>query len=368
MTGYIRHLKENITERIFKIEFLDKYGQVTGEDTINIISGNINTKLQANARRSCSLVFQNSEGSYVPDEDSNFWLDKQFRLYTGLKINDEEHYNLRGTFVVGNPVLASNFAEVTASIEGLDKWLMLDGTLGGTLEDAYVINKSTSIPVAVRAIFQAAGEPMMPIIHDTDAVTPNPIIKEIGDTYADMLTELAGFMSWDIFYDEMGHPRFQPPINVETQGVVWHFSDKENLYLGGTRTPHYDKLKNVVKVIGDNINNAMVVGIAEEDNILSPVSTHRLDRRIVHVVFDDIIDTVPRATIRAKYELTKLVALQNSINIKCVPVDILSEGDIITLTDSKLYLNRDRLQIQSISESLRYNGEMTIEAWQAQKF
>lgn len=362
-TKYIDNIKKGISQRIIKLEFLDRNGQVVGESTKDILDGSLNVKLKANSRRSCSFTFCNKDGLYIPNEDSNIWVDRQFRLYTGRRIDGEDYYNLRGTFVISNPSLSSDKSNLTASINGVDKWETLNGKLGGTFEDTFVVNEGETITTVVKSLFtDKINDALEPIIYPSNAVIDYPMVKEPGSTYDKLLTDLASMLRWDAFYDLNGHFRFQPPIDVTKEGEVWNFGTNEVTYGGSTHTYNSDDIKNVVAVYGDNINSDQVYGIAEDTNIFSPFNIYKFGRK-VHVITDDIIYNNVLAMQRAEYELGNIIKLQESVNIKCLPVDIINEGDIITIEDSANDLHRDRYQVQSISEGLMSDGTLTLEVW-----
>jgi len=367
INDYIQALRSPICERIFKMEFLDENMNVTGENTANVLNGSLNIELNSNARRTCSLTFDNTRGIYIPNEDSDLWINKKFRLYTGLKINGEEWLNLRGTFVVGNPSLSSAFSSKTVSLSGHDKWDLLNGTLGGTLEDTFIIPSGSSIADAVDLVLSTAGDTMSPIVGYTDVTTPSTISRLPGNTYSEMLVELAGFMSWEVFYDTEGRLRFQPPLDFATESSVWDFSTGETTYKGATHLYEFDEIYNVVIVIGDNINSMTIKGIAEDTNIFSPFNIYKIPRK-PFIITDNIIHTELFATQRAEYELKKKIALQESITVKAFPVDLINEGEIVTVEDLSCDLNRDRCQVQSISYPLRNEGEMTLTLWKERTF
>lgn len=367
MLTYVQALRSHICKRIFKIEFLDENMITTGERALDVLNGSLNIELNSNARRSCSLTFDNSRRMYIPNEDSEIWINKQFRLYTGLEIDGKEFLNLRGTFVIGNPSISSNFSSKTASITGLDKWKLLDGTLNGELEDTMEIPSGSSIADAVNLVLTAAGDTISPIVYATDVTTPSTIRKAPGSKYSEFLVELADFLSWEVFYDEEGRLRFQPPLDFETEPSVWDFSTDEVTYRGSDHAYEFDKVKNVVKVTGDNIDAHTIYGIAEDTNIFSPFNIYKIPRNVKNII-DNIIHTETFANQRAEYELSKLIALQESVSLKAFPIDIINEGEIITIADESCDLHRDRCQVQSIVYPLRNEGEMTMTVWKARKF
>ncbi len=365
---YIEAIKSKVRQPIVKIEFLDE-----NEDAIGIIpqkdflGGSLNLTNQSGSRRSCDISLKNDEGLYIPIPEHNLWANTKFRLYTGLKVNGEDYFVSRGIFVLSKPEVNSYLSEKTASLTALDKYSLLDGTLAGELEAEYIIDVGTNVVDAVNAVFLEAGEVKSPIIHPTDEVTPYTIIKNPGDTFSAILSDLENMMSWICFFDKNGHPRFQPPTDIDTVGSVWSFTTDEIAYLGSSRRYEYDKIKNHIVVYGDNINGELFRSVAEDTNPESPTRIDLLGKR-TKIVNDDLIYSFELAEARAEWELQQVIMLNESVDIRFMPIDIINEDSVILINDSGIGLSGDRYLVQSVSFPLAYDGEQSLSVWKARSF
>lgn len=368
ITLYKQAIQNKVRQPIFKIEWMDSNENVVEIITPDLISGSIDiTSDNASIRRRCNLVLKNIDGKYTPSPDNFLWLNSKFRLYTGLKINNEEYYFSRGIFLIGEPVVNSFFAEKTVSITAYDKWAMLDGTLGGILGNEYIIPAGTNIIQAVKMVLQDAGETKNLIYEDLEETTPYTIIKKAGDSFADILQDLANIVSWEVYYDKNGYPCFLPPTDIDNDMSVWDFGDNEVTYLGGSHKYDFSKIRNYVVVLGDNINGDIAIGIAQDNNPTSPTRVSLIGKR-VSVIEDSVIPNDDLATQRANYELRKLIAMYESVDMSCVPIDIIDAGDIVTITDTSCGLNNDRFLVQSINFPLDYSSEMKMTVWKTRSF
>lgn len=364
---YINALYSSSQERIIKIEWLDNNEQVIGIITPTVLDGNITIDLNKDIRRSCNLLLKNDDEFFIPSPNCHLWINSKFRLWTGLMVNGEPYYVSRGIFVVGNPEVDSSFSEKTVNIVAYDKYALLNGELAGTLESDYIIPLGTKVTDAIKAVFQAAGEIKAPIMDSTDITTPYTLTKEIGSSYADILTDLSKMISWECFYDRNGYPRFKKPTDMNKNPSVWDFKTTEVHYMGSTHIYDFSKIKNYVKVVGDNINGEIFDAVAQDTNPTSPTRIDLIGKRTL-VITDDLIYTTDLAQQRADYELRKAIAMYESVNIRCVPIDIINEGDVITITDDSNGLNGDRFIVQSITFPLKNGDEMQMSVWKTREF
>lgn len=343
----------------FKIEWMDKNEQVVNEITSDLLSGSINITLQNGVRRTCQLNLNNKNGDYIPDKNGLIWLEKKFKVYTGLQINGTDYFNEQGLFNLGNPINAGYMSERTAQIEAYDNFALLNGSIGGELDADYVIDVGSSLTDVVAQVFTDAGVIKSPIIYPNSEVLPYTITKKIGDTYESILTELAAIVSWDVFFDTDGRPRFQPPVNTDIANSVWDFGSTEVTWLGSDHNYDFLAVKNYIVVIGDNINGDLAYATAQDDNIFSPTSVARIGKR-TKTIEDSNIYSDDLAQDRADYELKKAIQIIENADMKCIPIDTLKEGEIVTIDDSDNGFNRERYIIKSINLNLNYNQEQTL--------
>lgn len=112
-------------ETVFK-EFTNEFYNINGSLSINYKDG---------ARRSCTIAIHSFPVCY-----NTIWLGQKFQLWTGLYLDDEckdPYYISQGIFYIKNPSETYNPTTQTLTLQGVDKWSYLDGSLFGKLSGTY---------------------------------------------------------------------------------------------------------------------------------------------------------------------------------------------------------------------------------------
>lgn len=137
---YLKKLKQNHKTAI-RIAFLNPDETVQREITNEIynISGNINVNYQDGARRTCTITINNANNVF-PIGWNGFWIGQKFQIWTGLYLDYEEkepYYISQGIFYIKNPKETYNPTTKSITLQGVDKWAFLDGSLFGNLPGTY---------------------------------------------------------------------------------------------------------------------------------------------------------------------------------------------------------------------------------------
>jgi hypothetical protein len=363
---YINAVKATTINPRIKIEFLYPDETVKEEITEDIKSdgGNLSINFQNGVRKSCNVTLINIEKKYIPSPNT-IWIKNKFKLWLGFKINGEDYFISQGIFVVRNPEVLSNYSEKTVNLTGIDKFALLDGTLGGELDGIYQIPVGTNIYEAIKSILVLVNDTKSPILDGKyiSEVTPYTLRKEAGGNYGELLIELAGMLSANIYYNENGHLIFEEgtiDIVDNIKSPIWEFTTDEFEYLGSTVTYQFEDIFNEVLVIGDNIDGNIATGKATNTNLLSSTRTQLIGKR-TKVIEDSIIYTDNLALQRANYELKRLVMLQSKSIIKSTPMYHLDVNKIITLTDDYYDFDKERFLIQSINIPFSLGSQIDID-------
>lgn len=131
---YLQKLKTNY-KRAVKISWLnaDETVQFEFTDALYNMSGSINVNLQNGARRTCTITIDNHNGKF-PIDYNHIWFGQKFQVWVGIYLDDEDPFYLpQGVFCVKNPKHTYNPTTNTITLQGVDKWGMLDGSLYGNL-------------------------------------------------------------------------------------------------------------------------------------------------------------------------------------------------------------------------------------------
>jgi hypothetical protein len=374
---YFDALNSGILQPVARITFLHREDETPAFEIIgDIIDGSLNIKRTNGVRRSCSITLQNLTSSTDIINEYKIWVNSKFLLELGFKSenNIKTYYIKQGVFVVRNPQVVSFNSGSTITIDGIDKFSLLDGQLAGNLFATYKIPLNSDINTSIRAILNEyldaptnqipidAKDPILQTLSAGDTLTPYTIRSDIGNTYGDILLELNDLNSRNMFYNEEGHLVFEEDFDDSTKGSEWDFTEDEFIYLGSTHSYLFEQLYNKVIVIGNNANGKTYRGVATNINPQSNTNINIIGVKLAPIIEDSAINKTTLAQKRAEYELKRLNALQSEVSIESVPMFHLDVDKVITLTDSRLGLDISRFLITDISIPFSYNSSMTITA------
>lgn len=116
------------------------------------INASVNVNKQNGCRRTCTVKLNNDTDSF-PIELDNIWIGQKFKLWMGIYLDESTPYYLpQGVFYVSNPTEVYNPSERTITLNGVDKWAYLDGTLHGKLAGSYQTNVDVDLYDAIRKL------------------------------------------------------------------------------------------------------------------------------------------------------------------------------------------------------------------------
>lgn len=363
---YYDGLKASIQQPIVKIEILRNDETIINVITGDILNdgGNLTVTRQNGIRRSVEFSLINFTGNYIPYIDGSIWIRQKVKIYFGLKINDLDYWISQGIFILDNPTAISETTGSIVNIKALDKFSLLDGTLGGELDSNLVYPAGTRVFDIICNVLSLAGELPNHFVIDVDVTNQTisyPIEKTYGDKLGDILIEMANMLSKEVFYDINGNLVFQNPVDPLTCSSIWDFGTTECNYLGSSQEYKFSEVFNAVLVIGDNSSGQIYSYEAVNTNINSNISVNNLGFKRTKVITDTNIGSLVLAKNRAIYELNLLSMLQSSIKISIIPMFHLDVGNAITLTDPHIKLNRQRFLINGISVPFKIGEKMTLD-------
>ena len=363
-----KSLLSPIRQYLTKIEWLDWQENFIGDYTVDVLDGSLSIDASRDCRRSFSMTLNNSGGLYIPN-GARTNMGVKMQVKRGIVTTNGNYWWNRGIFVLTDPSAVHKGAEKTVDLEGVDKWALLNGDLGGTLTETTVIASGTNVADAIRAVAEDAGETKFAFDVCT-VVTPYTITREMGDTRADLIKELALIPSWDIYYDVNGYLRFRPIIDPLQKQIVADLSVGglyRKMYVTSEYKPEWSKIKNYWKITGYSDPDTGIIydGIAQDNNPYSATNTATPPNGIglkTEVLTDDNLTTDSLCEQRAAYELRKNLTKIDRSSHEIIPLPFLNEGDCVQLEDSATGIVADKYEIQSITEPLGL-GLMQLETW-----
>lgn len=159
---YIKKIKEDFTQAV-KVEWLNPDESVNFEFTNSIydIDIDLNVNYQSGCRRTCTIKLNNDNNRF-PIDFNNIWFGQKFKLWMGIYIDEKTPYYFpQGVFYVSNPNELYNPSTRTITINGIDKWAYLDGTLFGRLSGTYKTNIGVNIYEALRNLLKLPSSTMV---------------------------------------------------------------------------------------------------------------------------------------------------------------------------------------------------------------
>lgn len=367
---YINHITTSkVRTPIFKIEFLRQDETVLKDISGYMLntSGVLNISNTNGVRRNMSIEINNLDKSFLPDTYL-LPIRQKFRLWTGLKIDGEEYLIKQGVFVLRNPRYNMTGSQNTFSLNGIDKFGLADGTLGGETDGIYDIPVGTSIPEAVRRILLPSDDWKKEIFYDSvppyidpifnAEVTPYSFEISAGTPVSELLIKLAEMVSANIYYNRDGRFVFEKDVPDSHKASVFGFEAGDINWMETTKTYEYEKVYNSVLVQGVNINGVNISYEEVNDNLYSDTAVQYIGKR-TKLIVDSNITTVPLLEDRAKYELKRVSKIQNSQSFTSVPIYHINVDEIISITDSKQNSNRERNLVNTLSIPLTTGGTMS---------
>lgn len=424
---YLEYLKAVARpfKKIAKLEFLQpdnsvafsvgsierKRGYMTKYDTRAFIQGGtLNVSTNNGARRSATVTLSNLDGAFEYAVNK-IWFGQRVRLSMGLILPDDtEFYLPQGVFYIKNPqnVYKPDLKQVTFQL--VDKWAMLDGSLGGRLPNTYIIKtkgdngKRNNAFDAIKGLLQRSKydleittDPLKMIDNVTPVFTnyyigkeyeykqsdgtiveninatdiPYDIQENLGGTIANLILSINQTFVGQCGYDCTGAFRIEPSqedIDDKSKPVLWSFSPRNCNLVGITETTRNTEVYNDVLITGESTTNAEVWGRAQN---FDPSSDTNINLIGIKTFTESKAEywNAKQCVDLARWYLKKKTVLQKSITIECSQMFHLIENRLITVerTDKK-GKPVERHLINSFSIPIGETGSMTISATSVNDF
>lgn len=377
-----------------KVEWLYPDETVIREFTNDLydINVNLNVNYQNGSRRSCTITLNNADNKF-PINFNNIWIGQKFKLWMGIYLDEKTPYYLpQGVFYVSNPTDVYNPSAKTVTINGIDKWAYLDGTLFGKLTGTYQSSSGIDIYDAIRSILKiskyssdasAAINPIDMIDSIPPFLTPYfrdkkdsdgnyvwkcpyKVITEVGKSYADILLEYATILCANIYYDENGRLTLEPMINTAeditdtNKEVLWHYTVDEKTFLGLTQTYNFDKVYNDFIVLGNVLNGKQFKGRVQNKNPMSDTCIQKIGLKTKEPIEDNQYVSDEQCRELAKYYAKTYTIMQKSGTISSVSLFHLDVNKLVTVSTPNNNMSKELFLITGYSLSASGTMELSV--------
>lgn len=323
---------------------------------------------QNGQRRNITLSLNNESKRYTPNI-SGIWVNTKFKFEVGLEYRNKIIWFPKGIYILGNIDLTNNNNDKTISYQLLDKFALFEGKTG-TLETAYEIPVGSTIVDAVRGVqnfTQGNGYILdyKEAFFDPSLInlkTQSTIRIEEGSNLGEVIQGLATQISAEYYYNNLGYLCFYPvneTINDTNKPIIWTYKnlnrDINNIGLNYAT----EEVVNIIKVVGDNIDNGISSYTAVNNNPMSPLCVEQIGKRMAPTYNESNVWSNELAHDLACYYLRKASFFAITFNSTVNFNPILTVNNICELEDEFLNLKREKLLITSISFTSD-SGQMNI--------
>lgn len=352
-----------------------------------IADGQLTVNLQNGQRRTVSITLDNTneEFSY---QYGKLWFGQEIALDEGVMLPDDTPFYIQqGVFLINTPTNSVDPKGNTMSLNLVDKWANLDGSLRGTLEGTYEVPYGTNIfrPIAallsenrgngipldrVTPIFTNYYNDMTQTLPDgstaslTDA--PYTLTVEGGQSKADVILGLTGMVNAWVGYDPSGALRVDPSqddISDATKPISWTFGTDEATLLGMTYEVKKSEIYNDVIIVGANLEDFTQPKARATNYDPSSDTNVNLIGKITYREDQSGFSTQTQCEDLAVWKLKRMSALQNTVSISCSQLMHIRENELVEIrrTD-KAGSPVERHLIQGFTRPLVGTSQMTINA------
>ena len=398
--SYLSTLKTNFT-KIATLEFLNPDGTIAivlDNDPKNkrsgafLQSGQISCNLNNGMRRQASVTLSNLDNAFEFSVN-HIWYGTELRLSEGVILPDGTEYLIpQGIFEIDQPNERFSPRGNTVTWRLVDKWSMLDGSLGGNLEGAYSVSEGTNLFAAMASILKLGRydmandsptplDPLAPIFTSyyngktqtlTDGTTvnltdaPHDFLSSDNGTLADVLLGLAEMLAAWIGYNAAGRLVVDPSqddIADLSKPVLWDFTTDEKQLVNVQYTVNKSEVFNDLIVVGDTDDvGATARGRVQNRDISSPTCISRIGMKTKRLHMQNYYSD-QACVDYAEWKLKRFAVLQKSVDIECTQMFHISENGIVTIRrDDKPGSPVERHVVQGWTRPIGQTGTMTINA------
>lgn len=395
--AYLNALRGNFT-KIAKLDFLNPDGgtaftvdnAATGRHRGALLqSGSLTCNFQNGARRTASVLLSNVDEEYSYNVNK-LWFGQNIKLSEGLILPDgTEFYIPQGVFGIKDPDEAWKPSGKTVTLNLVDKWAYLDGTLFGNLDGIYEVPAGTNIFTAMSSVLALdrgnglpvdATPPMFTTYYNGKtqnvpgsgnvSLTLSPYTLRIGcdgGSCADVILGLNDMLVAVIGYDVNGRLCVEPSqddLDDADKEVLWDFTPAEKQLLGPTYTVLNSQVYNDIVVEGEPQTNYLTpYGRAQNKNPQSDLSIYGALGKKTMRMHGAGYATSRQCQDLAAWQLKRNCILKKSVTIESSQIFHIQENKLVTIRRiDKPGEPIERHLVTGFTRPIGQTGSMTINA------
>lgn len=363
--AYLKAISLPTKKYKIRVEFLGIYENVLDEISQDLSAdtqGQISVNYQQLVRRSCSFTLLNVDLKYIPSPNSLVWIDRKFKLWIGLEVDNDIYWFSQGVFVITE---ASN-SGADVSIQASDKGSVLNGdVLLGMTETQYIIETGSKIDDLIKdtLMLDRGGniplDAQEPIINTeiSNQVTQATISIDENSYIGDVFTNIATGYGADIYYNTDGRlvvEKLADEDRIDGYKYLGHLWEFDTLAADSNKNVNYNfKGINAVTVYTNSNNLKNVSYTAYNNNPLSPlridmIGIRRKESQEISYVELEEEGMLERCKDYANYILYRESMIGMNLSFSCPIIPHLDVNRTIGITDVELGFKNETFVIQSL--------------------
>ena len=331
--------------------------------------GNYSENYQNGQRRSLNFTLSNENMEFSPNIN-NLWAGTRLRFDIGVSVDGNTTWFVKGVFVITKVSPTNTSSEKQVSITASDKFSLFDGAVG-KLVDTYEIPEGNDIKEVIQSILTTEmgdgtiRDSQKIIYHKKfeGAKVAVSITKNAGETFSDILLELATQLSAEIFYNANGSLVLAPIADVtqdKDKPIIYSFYEERGDFTQLNLDYDFNAVINRVIVLGNPQNGGVYRAVAVNRDERSSLCYQRIGYRTGDIINDSNISSDVLAAERAEYELRQVLILKSTSSATVVFNPFLTVNNLITVTSPRYEISNEKFLLQSISFSIDFSGQMNL--------
>lgn len=254
-TEQLRTVMQSVQNRYVRLELLNYQYQTVDNLEGIATSGSITIDANSDIRRTASIVFVVTDGSFDVQSGGKIWLDKYIRLWVGVQSfgsGDIEWTNC-GMYIIDAPNYQYDIETNTLSLSLLDLMAKLTGVRNGFLKGVTTVFKAgENIRQAIIDTLALAGFTKYVVEEAPSPGTiPNDLEFNIGSTVYDLLTGLRDiYPDYEMYFDLEGTFYYKLIPNGENDPILIDDTVWQHIVISEQIDVDFQNVKNSIEVFG----------------------------------------------------------------------------------------------------------------------
>lgn len=258
--------KQHTQEVYIKALLLNNKFQIIDTLQGELTSGSVSIDAESDIRRTLSVSFYVRDKTYLSNENSKIWLDKQIEMQYGIKslrTNDIRWFKM-GTYLLNGTNFSYDISTRSLSLSCVDLMANFTGMRNGVLFGySAFLPAGTNIKTQIISMLSTFGNTYKYIIEE-DEYAPNRLIPYDlkfagGTTIHRVLNDVKElYPAWEMFFNLDNAFIFQKIPTCESDTVVIDDYVLNGIVISENSTYNWENIKNSIQGFGRNAISSVV--------------------------------------------------------------------------------------------------------------